>query len=230
MDEKYRELERQCFQGDEEACSRAFIYCRRRGLEVEPRILYAGTRHVLQNQEPIDFRTLLNKKNKDFGPTFDALVFGQEDIEHPYSQRSYFLSIQAGPGLYCKPRKFLNDIYGYTQWEFMFSVAPVVVKRYFFEDDHPPWIEESDIEKQTEIDNYVKGSEYDTEVEWDGMDEAIVTLKTTQYDFGGLLYGFPHQDVCSPYDEGIGPYVETEKVQDIVDFLRARFGFRSFQD
>lgn len=40
---------------------------------------------------------------------------------------------------------------------------------------------------------------------------------------GGILFGFPHQDVFSPYDSVAGRIL-TEKIQDMVDFLRARFG------
>jgi hypothetical protein len=55
------------------------------------------------------------------------------------------------------------------------------------------------------------------------VEQTDEVIADPRFESGGILFDFPHQDVFSHYDSVAGR-VPTEKIQDMVDFLRARFG------
>ena len=116
MDAKLREFERQCFQGDHQACYGAFKAHLRMGTplgEIDPHILDIGTKQEMLVQEPLDFRDLLHRipsRQEGYYPrNFNSIRFNH-DIR---------ISIQASQSHYCSPREDL-DKFSYDSWEIMF--------------------------------------------------------------------------------------------------------------
>jgi hypothetical protein len=226
VDKQYREWERNWSAGDKlsrpprASYIKAFSAYKRLGWspkDIHPSILYAGTDHALLTQEPIDFRSLLTR--------IEPSVYGGIRFNHNLS-----ISIQASGGHYSNPRRTLPSPYDYLTWEFYFCPAPESIKHYYFEEDD----EDDDYDEDDEFDleaimAAVKLHEedpYSKVIREEG--EAMVIIQSRDYTPGGILHGMPHQSSFRLYDEGIGPYVALEHVQDIFDFLRARFGLEEF--
>jgi len=207
MDARLREFERQCMQGDLEACHRAFKEHKRVGTPLEnmpSQVLDIGTKIEMEVQESVDFRELINRgKGSPYSlGQFNAIRFNN----------GIRISIQASSGHYSSPREDLKDKYAYTSWEIMFY-QPIRRKTFWDPEDH-----------QEEIEAYQ--TDPNAEVIRDTADEEVeVIIHDPMFLPGGLLYGCPRQDQLEGRDS-VNGWVPTAAIQDIVDFCRARFGLK----
>lgn len=227
MDQNLREYCRECSAGVDAACLQAFIGYRRAGFssqEMPREVLYGKTRYQLLHQDPLDFRSFLVRS----GRIFRAVTFND----------GVNISIQGHRGAYCKPREDLPDPRMYAQLEFLFDVPVKQTELYI-----PSHLIAEIIQGLTIISvglsqKVLKDMQIIKEAmanplckirqEQFGngpLAETQVTIRQFNPDFleGGIYYGFPHPNSFSPYDQS-APYVPVEEVQDIFDFLRARFG------
>lgn len=221
MDTEIRELLRRWqADPDDQLCLQIDLYYRRAGELPPAEILYCSTPLRREQQEKIDFRDLLQTaSNKLSGETrsgsgayryrdhrvFPAFSFGLGNMQ-PLT-----LSVQASSDHYCAPRETLEDLKKYTNWEVYFE-APRERKTFY-----------DPSEQREEIATYQ--SEHPTAKLLEG-DPDTMTFELINPNFlpGGLLYLMPQQEMWSRNDPGIAAYAPTEGVQEVFDFLRARFG------
>ena len=131
-------------------------------------------------------------------------------------------SIQAGSRQYSSPQAVLDSNYGYSQWEAaifdedgMFCPAKRTGIYGWDDDEHD--------EEWEELQQQLQDAEQDPLAEVDlEMDEIVHT--SPKVIPGGILYGIPHLSSFSTADSGVIPWGSTHDIQDIFDFLRARFG------
>ena len=225
MDAVIRELLRlwESDPADEQLCLKIDNYYRRMGELPPVEILYCSTPLRIQEQEKIDFRDLLQKASdklsegtrSGFGAyryqdyrVLPGFSFGFGDMQ-PLN-----LSVQASSGHYCGPRKTLEDLKKYTNWEVYFE-APSERKTFYAPE-----------EQREEIATYQ--AEHPTAKLLDGDSDTMTFEEINpHYLPGGLLYLMPQQEMWSRNDPGIAAYAPTVGVQEVFDFLRARFGLTS---
>jgi len=232
MDQGLRELYRNCCSGNDRDCYAAFVSYRRAGItaqEMPREVLYGKTQYQLMHQAPIDFRSQLHSLGPAAWSGFNAIRFNDQ----------VSISIQGHRGAYCKPREDSPDPNHYTQWEIYFE-APLTEKHFVITGG--PGLEQlttPGLEIVLEHDEDIIRIEELREALADPLARVeISTLDNPQFQFvqyyirrvnpdfaaGGVYYGLPHQKAFSVYDPGIAPYAPAAIVQDIFDFLRARFG------
>jgi hypothetical protein len=202
VDARLRELERQCRLEDRHACHACFMLYRRldtRTEHIPPQVLYLGTEVEIAQQPELDFRSVLQRGSRGRPSNFNGIYFNE----------NVSISIQASEGHYCNP-KITTDKWNYQSWELMFDRP--TYRKVFWE----PLDEEDEAE--------IARLSQDPATEIDDRDGDVeVVTHNPQFSYGGKYYGFPHQNHFSRYDEVMG-WVPTEDVQDMFDFLRARFG------
>lgn len=227
MDEALRDLYRGCCAGNDAVCFQAFVSYRRSGYSSQqmPReVLYGKTSYQLVHQSPLDFRELL-RRHEVSRRVYRAIQFN-DGVD---------ISIQGHRGAYCSPREDLSDPRMYSQLEFLFE-APITQTEIYI----PTFLVQEIAQGLSIIPNGLTAEELNDiqllknamtsplcEIQQDQVGnntEIIIREHTPDFLNGGIYYGFPHQDTISLYDNGAAPYVPVAKVQDVFDFLRARFG------
>lgn len=195
--------------------------------EIPRVILYAATDYGLQHQPVLDFRTLLHRDlqgNVPYGElydNFDSIRFGG----------GVRFSIQAGSRHYSSPRETLADHYGYTAWEGRIGsddgwLQPERVENVWDMNDPKPeeWDEDA-VEDWNKTQDEIAAAERDPLATVDREWKQIIWVHP-DVTAGGIFYGIPHLDQFSTPDKGVLPFVDTRKIQDLFDFLRARFGLQ----
>ena len=220
MDTEVRELLRRWqADPDDQLCLRIDLYYRRAGELPPAEILYCSTPLRTEQQEKIDFRDLLqvtlDKLDQEMRSGSGAYRYRDHRVLPGFSfgfgdMQPLNLSVQASSTHYCSPRETLKDLKAYIAWEIYFE-APRERKTFY-----------NPSEQREEIATYQ--SEHPTAKLLDGdLDTMTFELINPHFLPGGLLYLMPQQKIWSVNDPGIAAYAPTEGVQEVFDFLRARF-------
>jgi hypothetical protein len=154
---------------------------------------------MLQTQEPFDFRELMVVDDNREGRWCGNGNFRFND--------GHYLSIISGERTCSDPNSFV-PLSHYEGWE-VHTSQPEYRERYLDEDE----VEEIALFRQS--------PNYDIRDDFGSLE--LVRLDP-DFQMGGVLYDFPHKHLFVSYDQVICP--STKQLQDMVDFLRARFGWR----
>jgi hypothetical protein len=206
MDEQLRELEKQCYQNQGAACHRACMAYLRAGYsfsDIPPAVLHGHTQWGLLTQEPFDFRQLMVMDEDQEGWS------GSGNIRF---NGGHYLSIIAGTRACSTPDAFV-PVNEYEHWE-VHTSQPEYRETTYYADE----LDDDDLE---ELSNFRQSPDYDVHEDSGSIE---VVMLNRDFQVGGVLHDFPHRWLFSSYDQVICP--TTAQVQDMVDFLRARFGWR----